>query len=324
MSPSVAYHLSMIRNTLKTVAGRYLDAKVEQFKGHPLATFLRNEAIREITDVVSDTNLFYKGSAGQSKWAEVPWIGAFDPIVTSSARRGYYVAYLFAADMGRVYLSLTLGITDIRKEFGRHTKDELKRRAELVRLRLADLPHDFSIHDIELSGNSQRPQDYEWGTALHIEYQVAALPDEYQLQIDLRTAIELYFKLTARGGVGTFENDESIGSVTESIIEKRQYRYHRKIERNWKAGKAAKNIHGYQCQICGFDFEERFGEIGKQYIEAHHLTPLSELPEGQAISLDATNDFAVLCSNCHRMIHRRNAPKTVDGLRSLLKNLSST
>ena len=46
-------------------------------------------------------------------------------------------------------------------------------------------------------------------------------------------------------------------------------------------------------------------EFGKEYIEAHHLIPLSSLPEGQTVSMDPREDFAVLCSNCHRIVHRK-------------------
>jgi 5-methylcytosine-specific restriction protein A len=46
-----------------------------------------------------------------------------------------------------------------------------------------------------------------------------------------------------------------------------------------------------------------YGEVGKGFIEAHHLTPLYSL-KGQKVTLDPRRDFSVLCSNCHRMIHR--------------------
>src|SRR5262249_52580282 len=39
--------------------------------------------------------LFVEGSAGAGNWAAVPWISVFDPAITTSATRGYYVVYLF-------------------------------------------------------------------------------------------------------------------------------------------------------------------------------------------------------------------------------------
>ena len=59
-------------------------------------------------------------------------------------------------------------------------------------------------------------------------------------------------------------------------------------------------------QVIGDDhryFENVYGSIGKGYIEAHHLVPLSQL-KGRRFALDPERDFAVLCANCHRMVHR--------------------
>jgi 5-methylcytosine-specific restriction protein A len=60
---------------------------------------------------------------------------------------------------------------------------------------------------------------------------------------------------------------------------------------------------GHACQVCRSDFETRYGQLGHEYVEAHHLTPFSELDE-RPRSLDPAKDFAVVCSNGHRMLHR--------------------
>jgi len=84
-------------------------------------------------------------------------------------------------------------------------------------------------------------------------------------------------------------------------------REHKRIERNQKIAKKAKQFHGYNCQVCNANFTIVYGEIGKNYSEAHHLTPLSVLKlKGSKVSLNPYTDFAVLCSNCHRMIHKSN------------------
>ena len=61
--------------------------------------------------------------------------------------------------------------------------------------------------------------------------------------------------------------------------------------------------HGVKCKVCSFDFEEVYGERGKAYIEVHHLRPVSTL-DGKT-KVDPKSDMTVLCSNCHRMVHRR-------------------
>lgn len=48
--------------------------------------------------------------------------------------------------------------------------------------------------------------------------------------------------------------------------------------------KAAKRVHGFTCQCCGFNFEQAYGVLGREYIEAHHLVPLSALDGHEPVS----------------------------------------
>lgn len=71
---------------------------------------------------------------------------------------------------------------------------------------------------------------------------------------------------------------------------------------------------GAQCQVCGINFAEDYGELGKDFIEVHHLVPLSTY-EGDH-EVDPIGDLVPLCSNCHSMIHRGGAaPMTLGELR---------
>ncbi|MBI1302052.1 MAG: DUF3578 domain-containing protein [Alphaproteobacteria bacterium] len=66
----------MIRETLTRIANEYNSAKQEEFSGHGLARFIRNEA-RDVFQNCIDletTNFIIKSSAGQSNWSDVPWI----------------------------------------------------------------------------------------------------------------------------------------------------------------------------------------------------------------------------------------------------------
>ena len=62
-------------------------------------------------------------------------------------------------------------------------------------------------------------------------------------------------------------------------------------------------LHGTKCEICGFDFFEEYGEWGRDYIEVHHIKPISTWKEEREVDIE--NDFICLCANCHKMIHRR-------------------
>lgn len=310
----------MIRESLEYVGAHYLAATQQTFSKHTIADYLRQQAAHAVSDAIGNSYYICKGSPGQGNWADVPWIGIFDPTVTDTATRGYYVVYLFSADMQHVYLCLGQGTTAVREEFKRDTHDALIRFGGLMRDRLPEAKGRFSANAIELHGNTTLARDYEPAVALSVGYDIGALPSEEQLRADLAEMIRLYSMLVARGGRDTFEDaasEEEVETEGKTIVERRRYRQHRKIERNSKAARLAKQIHGCICQCCGFDFKKVFGDFGTDYIEAHHLTPLSELPEDVPVTQDPQKDFAVLCANCHRMAHRKGSPSGVAALSAL-------
>ncbi|MFB6317320.1 HNH endonuclease [Saccharicrinis sp. FJH54] len=55
------------------------------------------------------------------------------------------------------------------------------------------------------------------------------------------------------------------------------------------------------CEVCGFSFKEQYGDIGIGFIEAHHKSPL-HLAKGPKTT--RIIDIALVCSNCHRMLHK--------------------
>jgi 5-methylcytosine-specific restriction protein A len=55
------------------------------------------------------------------------------------------------------------------------------------------------------------------------------------------------------------------------------------------------------CEICGFDFEKIYGKYGRAFCEVHHLTPLHK---SDGVVKTELSDLAIVCSNCHRIIHR--------------------
>ena len=51
------------------------------------------------------------------------------------------------------------------------------------------------------------------------------------------------------------------------------------------------------CEICEFDFEKKYGEVGKNFIEGHHKLPISEITK--EYNKITSKDTALVCSNCH-------------------------
>lgn len=199
-------------------------------------------------------------------------------------------------------------------------------RAELMRKRVAEFAELLPIKGIELGSNARLPADYVAGHAWGVRYDLNSLPDDMTLRADLQNAVRAYRALTFRGGIeGEVETaaselaDEFNVPPQTSVVETRKYAYHRKIERNRTAAKQAKKFHGSRCQACDLKFDERYGAIGKDFIEAHHLRPIATLEEGVAVTYDVAADFAVLCANCHRMIHRSGDPSNLEQFRALVR-----
>lgn len=70
------------------------------------------------------------------------------------------------------------------------------------------------------------------------------------------------------------------------------------------------------CEVCGFDFAARYGELGQNFCEVHHLLPLAALSAERRTKLA---DLAVICSNCHRMAHRHGKVRGLDELRERVR-----
>ncbi len=123
--------------------------------------------------------------------------------------------------------------------------------------------------------------------------------------------------------LSTHEDDNCKFAKTEGATIRR----HREVEyrsRDCTIVKDKKEESGYTCECCGFNFCETYGKLGKEYIECHHIKPLADYSKkGEKTEW---GDLAVLCANCHRMIHRLLRNKTykdyslsMDDLRDVMK-----
>lgn len=136
------------------------------------------------------------------------------------------------------------------------------------------------------------------------------LEDVFQLSIFRMTADEL--------------SDDGHESARQSFPEgKRIERLHKFRERGSRAVRQAKRQHAQKhdgalpCEVCGFDFARKYGPLGESYIEAHHTRPLSDLAASE-VRITKVSDFALVCANCHRMLHRKRPWASVDEIRKTL------
>lgn len=341
-----------MRDVLTKILDGYLFEKQKSFSENPLANYIREKAVDRIKEDLLIDEKIYKvaASPGIGNWAEIPWIAVFDREITETAQEGYYIVYLFRKDMSGVYLSLNMGWTFFEKNYGiKEGRNKIKEATEKFRKILSDSNiegiNDFDMSKIDLKSENTLATGYELGHILGKFYSKVNIPGDDILINDLEKLIRVYEVLKTVAGVGKFENilsrinniqpelvnivgqilsDKEIGYTEddEGFPEgKKALKQHLARERNRKLVKLAKekflSKHGKLfCEICGFDFSVKYGEIGKNYIEAHYTIPVSEMEEGSETKVE---DIVLVCSNCHRMLHRRRPWLLKDELRKLIE-----
>ncbi len=140
-------------------------------------------------------------------------------------------------------------------------------------------------------------------------------PDAFFFTVEGRCGRDLVTAMIT--AVSDSENEETETDVQGDTEGSRHLTLASRIERSSRNRLDAIRLHGYKCQVCGFDFEKTYGLLGRNYIEVHHVNPLAE-QDGEHL-VNPETDLVCLCANCHRMIHRRrNDVLTVADLKNLL------
>ena len=108
-------------------------------------------------------------------------------------------------------------------------------------------------------------------------------------ELDKRNKITKNLRCLICQGQSVYDSDSEFANSLKIVVDE-------KI----KEGLSEKQIYDY--------FKEKYGEISlnkkkEEFIEAHHKIPVHTLPENETIEFKI-EDFAVLCSNCHRMAHK--------------------
>ncbi|UPK52247.1 HNH endonuclease [Bacillus sp. H8-1] len=157
---------------------------------------------------------------------------------------------------------------------------------------------------------------------LDIEFKNSVVSGKSIMETELNEILEYGFsnvgdvmrKVKEVERIGFTEDDEGF---PEGKLELKQ---HLVRERNPEVIKLAKERFlklrdNLFCEVCGFDFKEHYGNLGEGYIEGHHTKPVSEMAENEQTKVE---DIALVCANCHRMLHRMRPWLSVNELKRLL------
>ncbi len=126
------------------------------------------------------------------------------------------------------------------------------------------------------------------------------------LSEDLKEAFEIILNnRDSDKKVELFDENTTVIEGTQAIIKTKVYKRSSKLRD--KAIQFYTVNDRIKCQACCFDFEEFYGVYGKDFIEIHHQKPVFQF-DGDDLERtieEALENVIPVCSNCHRMIHRK-------------------
>ena len=320
----------MIKEGFQKILSEYMEAKKQNFAGSPLADFIRNVISNEIRKIGSISyDYVIIGSAGQGIWAEVPWIAIFDKKITISAQRGYYIVYLFDAQLQGVYLSLNQGWTQYENKYGKKEgMQKIKEATYNLQKRLRSTLSDFSFDAINLHPTNTLGQGYELGHICGKFYPTNAIPSDDIIINDIQNLRGVYRELKGIVGIDLFsledlDTDEKIEEKIEinkiqeilkeippeekvkilreklKVADKSGLNFielsGKRIKRNTSLSELIKAKNDYRCQVCGFTFKKKDGTY---YVEAIHIRALA------SSKMDTEDNMLALCPNHHKIFDK--------------------
>lgn len=220
-------------------------------------------------------------------------------------------------ELFRVEISLRMGVRIISEIFpGTYSKNMLedisnanKEKIELFKEYLRILEKE-SIYTILINDNPWELGN-DWITWNSFYFKFSKIIDEN----DSFENVALEY---ARKCCGLMLSLLNVVPIEETYFEgKKSQVLTNRYERNPLNRQICLEENGYICKICGFDFENMYGEIGHHFIHVHHVTPVSKM--GGEYILNPKKDLIPVCPNCHAMLHSKKEPLKPDELIQILK-----
>lgn len=208
---------------------------------------------------------------------------------------------------------LDTGLLAIPKE---HAAQLFPSRSTVIHVRLGNESAPSELKFVPAESSAKEPRIYGMRRWFNRE----RIRDGDKLKVVLLDR-ELWLYQLSRCLDGNVLESTPLVPGDEEYVEGRElFQLHRRKERNRRAvarkKRAALATCGrLLCEVCSFDFVEVYGQLGEGFAECHHRVPLSQLTPDHRTRL---NDLAIVCANCHRMLHRRPTHR-VDELREMVE-----
>lgn len=155
----------------------------------------------------------------------MPWIAVFDKSITQSATEGYYIVYLFRADMSGVYLSLNQGWTYFKNRYKTKLgREKITQVSDVWKNELSSTLNDFSYEKINLKNEGKMNslvEGYELGHICGKFYSVEDMPSSEELGWDLQNLIGVYREIKGKLKQGSVEktNDYLIVNSNMGLLD---------------------------------------------------------------------------------------------------------
>ena len=204
-------------------------------------------------------------------------------------------------EMGKAELSK-------REVFADYVNEMIDRGAKVV----------TKVNDLLLDAGKYENWSVEWqkvsikADVIPIEFDNNDKPD-YQKTLNKWLPLMMGLSLSLLNVVDETKADDSIQGALEG---KKHKTTTNRFERSPINRTLCIAKYGFKCQICGFDFEKKYGELGRNYIHVHHIIPVSQI--GTDYRINPIKDLIPVCPNCHAMLHRCDPPITPEELRRIL------
>jgi len=331
-----------MRDAFLKISSEFTSALDENYKGHPLANFIRTDAPKAIKNILPEKfkNYKTKGSCGLVDWANISgaWLAIFNPEITVGARKGYYVVYGFPAGTSEFVFGLSQGYTEAKATYKSKWEEAIEKSASLMQLKVPkEFSNGFKTGRPKFSlSDSSKDKGYRVGYSHHKIYNSNQLPPEEELKQDLIKMLNAYEAVFLNGGRNLdfkmedtkvakkkkFEEDEDEyqnpppkkthkkSPKSAKLTEKEKSQVKNKKTnvrpRNPDYGEEAKKNANYKCEISELHKTFKRRKDGNQFTEAHHLIPYEKydyFADELNLCLDRAINIVSLCPNCHRKIH---------------------
>lgn len=199
----------MLKELFQQVLGQYRDLYISKSRNAYIEKVLLYDLKNTLTHLAAVSSEYkVYGTIGAGGLPEVPWLAICDLEITDTTREGYYLVYLFDAEMKGIFLSLALGYTQFEKMcenegWPNHKKvarEKLQKQAHSIYESLQSIPKDFVGGSIDLHATLPLGRGYEVGQIFSKFYPVNELSSDQELLKDFQFALSAYRELKKKIG----------------------------------------------------------------------------------------------------------------------------